>query len=82
MVFVLAAMIAGTGLGYLMVLAAFDHNPQGEFFDPQAGVVVWSSTLAVFFSWAVAAAITVLVAELITWFVVRAAMRIVGRTSQ
>ena len=70
-------MIAGTGLGYLMVSAAFDHNPQGEFFDPKSGVVVWSSTLAVF-----AAAIMILVAELISWFVVRTAMCIVGRTSQ
>ena len=50
-----AALLAGVAAGTALMFAAFDHNPQGEFWDPQTGEIVYGPTLLVFFAWFVVA---------------------------
>jgi len=56
---VLAAFLVGAVVGALMLSAAFDHNPQGEFIDQETGEVALLRGVLLFASWFVPAFVVV-----------------------
>jgi fructose-specific phosphotransferase system IIC component len=50
-------------VGAVMVFIAFQHNPQGEAFDPQTGAVAYGYVAALFASWSVATFVCVAAVE-------------------
>lgn len=45
------SLSCGVLVASLMLIIGFDHNPQGEFFDPGSGSINWGYTLLLFSVW-------------------------------
>jgi len=58
------------GLGASMTLAAWTHNPQGEFFNTETGELEFFALGTVFFSWFVASILASFALILSIYFVV------------
>jgi len=56
-----AFTIAATLVASAMTYAAFQHNPQGETFDPRSGAVHYGYVAELFLSWLLASFIVVAV---------------------
>lgn len=48
---VVASVVLGGLFASLLLFIGFDHNPQGEFFDPQSGAVDWGYSALLFAVW-------------------------------
>ena len=59
--------------GASMTLAAWTHNPQGEFFNVETGELEFFALGAVFFSWFVAGILSLFALILSIYFVVNCA---------
>jgi hypothetical protein len=48
---VVASVAFGVLFASLLLFIGFDHNPQGEFFDPQSGEIDWGYSALLFSVW-------------------------------
>ena len=48
---VVASVAFGVLFSSVLLFVGFDHNPQGEFFDPQSGAIDWGYSALLFAVW-------------------------------
>lgn len=63
----LLALIAGG----IILSVAFEHNPQGEFFDPTTGAIEFGTTIPLFLLAAVPVALVALAVQLLVHLIIR-----------
>jgi hypothetical protein len=54
-ILIICSSAIGVVFGSTILYIAFQHNPQGEFFDPETGVVNWRYAAWLFVAWFVIA---------------------------
>lgn len=47
----LVSVLTGVAIASVALLAGFQHNPQGEFYDPETGAVKWAYSAMFFALW-------------------------------
>ncbi len=57
----LLSILLGSAVGLLMVWIALQHNPQGEFYHPDTGVLNWGNVPVLFTSWFLVVAVSLAV---------------------
>lgn len=75
---VVVSMAVGALFASFLLFIGFDHNPQGEFFDPQSGVIDWGYSALLFLVWFTIgslAAVALFFTAKVLWFAARKQLR-------
>ena len=73
---VINAALLGAIAGGIILSIAFEHNPQGEFFDPTTGVIGFGATIPLFLLAAVPVALVAIAIQLLVHLIVRVIVRL------
>jgi uncharacterized protein (DUF2062 family) len=77
-----AAVAVGIAVGAGATWMAFDHNPQGEFFDTQTGAIHPSTTAPLFLSGLLLGAVATLLIEVAAYVVIASITAIQSKPSK